>query len=401
MKKLILLSLVGLTYFVAVGQNNKVVTAFNYHKYYLERGKKAEDLVKAMEAIDEAANHEQTMGGAKTWFYRGKIYHSVYESKDDAFLGQKNNALGEAIKSYIKVIQAEKNKEWLNETMQRLSIAQVQSINVGVENFQNKSYEKALNAFETALGVAAMFQKVDTLALYNAALSAERVPDYKKAEQYYNALIEIKYGDANTFLLLAGVHKQQKNEEKFIEVVKKGRKAHPNDKGLIIEELNYYLIQGKLKEAISNLELAMEKDPSNHQLAYTLGNVFDNMANPTKDQPKPSDAEYKEYINRAEAAYKKALEIKPDYFDALYSIGALYYNEAAIIVTLAQDIKDNAKYAKEVKRADEKFELALPYLEKALEIEPKDKNTLSSLMQLYARTGQTDKYKQVKELLQN
>ncbi len=270
-----------------------------------------------------------------------------------------------------------------------------------MEHFENKNYVNAANAFEGAVKVAAHLNKIDTLALYNAALAAEKGNLNEKAIEHYEKLIGLKYGGANTYIFLSNIHKQLKQDDKAQDVIKRGRTAHPDDKNLIIEELNYYLMAGKLKEAITNLELAVEADPKNHILIFSLGSVYDNLANPAKDKPQPTAKEYADYMNKSEAAYKRALEVNPEYFDAIYNLGALYFNQAVKINDLAQDIKDNAVYAKEIKKSDEKFQVALPYLEKAHELDPKDKNTLLSLKQLYARTQQAEKYKKIKELLEN
>ena len=45
------------------------------------------------------------------------------------------------------------------------------------------------------------------------------------------------------------------------------------------------------------------------------------------------------------------------------------------------------------------FKQALPFLEKAAELNPTDRNTLMSLKQLYARLGMNDKYKEVEQKL--
>ncbi|HET6244496.1 MAG: tetratricopeptide repeat protein [Bacteroidetes bacterium] len=401
MKKLILSAILAAATTLTFAQNNKVVTAFNYHKYYVERGGKLDDLMNAKAAIDEATQHAQTMGNSKTWYYRGQIYHAMVESKEASLIETKDKNLQETVKSYLKTLELDSKKEYSRETLQRLAIAQIQYLNLGVEQFENKKYVHAANAFEEAVIVAGHLNKVDTLALYNAALAAEKGNLNDKAIAHYERLIQLKYGGANTYIFLSNIHKNLKQDDKAQEVIKKGRTAFPDDKNLIIEELNYYLIQGKLKEAISNLELAVQADPANHILIFSLGSVYDNLANPDKEKTQPTPAEYTEYMNKSEASYKKALEVKPDYFDAIYNLGALYFNQAVKINDQSQNIKDNAVYAKEIKKSDDKFALALPYLEKAHELDPKDRNTLISLKQLYARTQQADKYKKIKELLEN
>ena len=97
--------------------------------------------------------------------------------------------------------------------------------------------------------------------------------------------------------------------------------------------------------------------------------------------------------------------MKPDYFDANYNLGALYYNQAVDIIKKAQDENDNDKYNKMMDKAKGIMKVALPYLEKAYSIKGTDKNTMISLKELYYRLGQVAKSKEVgdklKELLGN
>ena len=51
------------------------------------------------------------------------------------------------------------------------------------------------------------------------------------------------------------------------------------------------------------------------------------------------------------------------------------------------------------KQAAEKLKLAEPYLEKALQLNPKDESTQLSLKQLYVRTGETAKYEELKKVM--
>ncbi|MBA3900299.1 MAG: tetratricopeptide repeat protein [Bacteroidetes bacterium] len=186
-----------------------------------------------------------------------------------------------------------------------------------------------------------------------------------------------------------------------MEYVRKGRKEFPDDKNFIIEEYNYYVTRGQLKEAIANLELAIEKDPNNHILVFSIGSIFDNIANPPKDKPQPKEEEYNKLVEQAETNYKKALELKPDYFDAYYNLGALNFNTAVRMNDAAQEIKNNDAYNKQIKKADAKFAVALPYLEKAHELDSKDVTTINSLRLLYARMGDFEKSNKMKALMIN
>ena len=81
----------------------------------------------------------------------------------------------------------------------------------------------------------------------------------------------------------------------------------------------------------------------------------------------------------------------PKYFDAIYSIGALYYNKAAAmtkeLITLEGDYsKDGMKKYEAMKvKVFAEFDEALPFFEKAESLNPNDANTLIALKEIFAR----------------
>jgi len=74
----------------------------------------------------------------------------------------------------------------------------------------------------------------------------------------------------------------------------------------------------------------------------------------------------------------------------------MYFNEAAEMANKANELKSNAEYSKAKEKFDAKFKESEPYLEKAHELNPADVNTMVSLKQLYARTGENEKYDKIK-----
>jgi tetratricopeptide (TPR) repeat protein len=160
------------------------------------------------------------------------------------------------------------------------------------------------------------------------------------------------------------------------------RELFPREQGLIIEELNIYLENGDYERAENNLKLAAEGDPQNEILWFSLGSVYDNL----------------EKSDDAAVAYQKALDIKPDYFDANYNLGAMYFNNAVLKVNAANDMwkprMSSAEQAEqEQMEADGKamFNKAKPYLEAAHVTAPDDVSTIRSLRDIYARTGEDDR----------
>ena len=117
-------------------------------------------------------------------------------------------------------------------------------------------------------------------------------------------------------------------------------------------------------------------------LWFSFGSVLDNLGN----------------ADEAIEAYKKALEVKADYFDANYNLGALYFNQAVQGINAANDMwkprmtKAESDAQKQLEDdAKALFETAKPYLEAAHATDADDLETMRSLRDIYARTGDDDK----------
>jgi len=96
--------------------------------------------------------------------------------------------------------------------------------------------------------------------------------------------------------------------------------------------------------------------------------------------------------------YEKAVELNPEYHDAYYNLGAVYFNQAVVKVTQMNelDINDQTNYDRLKGESDVLFKQSLPSLEKAMELKAEDKNTLIALSEIYARLNMFDKLKAVK-----
>jgi len=329
--------------------------------------------------------------------------------------------------------------------------------NKAIADYNAKKYADALPSFEMAYEINGA---KDTTTLGNCALVADRAAIYDKAKLYYQKMIENKQGFGNTYSSLVNVCLMMKDSVVAMEILKKGRIAYPNDINLVITETNYFLKTNNSKEALNNLNIALGAKPTDANLYLVRGNIYDNLANPKKSyqlsigmslqavenllgKPKKIDKytseglvsdmyvydkvslvfensklslvkgptawdedlekpkEYDNLMKSAETDYKKAIELKPDYFDALYNLGVLYNNHGVVLSKLADQITDNAKYKTANDLALAEFTKALPVLEKALQVSPKDRNTMYALKQIYARTQQPDKVKEINERLKN
>lgn len=378
MKKVILLLFMITSFTMLSAQNTKVQSAFSY----LRSGR----LDKAMENIEPAITHEKTMNDPKTWNYRGNIYIQIGASTDPNYQKLSTNSVQIAYDSYQKSIELDADKEYEQKNMTGLFACAEQFYNKGVEFFNLKDYPNGLNAFEKTIKINNIFGKKDTLATYNAALCAELSGNKVKAKEHYISLVRSSFNQPSVFSSLSNIYKEDKDTLKAIKTIESGRKKFPDSYELIIAEANIYLFTGDVQKAQNALNVAIAKDPNNSTVHFAVGANYDKIGD----------------MSNAEKSYQKAIELKPDYFDAIYNLGALYVNDAVGIMVKANKLDLNDKnYDVLKKQADDQLNKAIPYLEKASEMQPNDGVVLATLKDIYTRLSNVEKIKIINQKIAN
>jgi tetratricopeptide (TPR) repeat protein len=377
MKKLFLTGVILMFTVIVFGQSNKVVSAYNYQKY----GK----LDLAKEAIDEAAQNEKTVMSAKTWFYRGNIYYDIAMSIDSNYRKLDPDPLKVSFDSYMKAKEYDTKGEYTADIDKYTQAIAEGYYNLGVMAYNNKDYKNSALNFEKAYNTNKNFGRIDTTALYNAAVAASIGKENQLAKQYYQQVIQLNYQKPDVYSSLADIYKEEGDTAMAVKVVEKGREIFPNDFNLLVSEINISLATNDKAKAKQDLELAMQMDKTNPSIFFAVGTIYDQMGN----------------VDQAIDAYQKAIALNPEYFEANYNLGALYVNQAADILDKANDLPLDAvaEYDKQKALADEMLNKAVPYLEKSLDLNPEDLNTMVSLKEIYTRLGMTEKLKSIDEKL--
>jgi len=398
---------------IANAQPAKRVSAFNYLKYG--------ELDQAKANIDEAIEHARTKTDPRTWWYRGLIYQSIHTSDNPNYKKLSSNASEIAFESYknallynftnpelqklklddqidvIKFFTAlnDKSTRYVDQEL-LIDILMNQFpplsnifVNRGVEAYQDEqNYKKAYELFSKSLFVSGMSMRIDTPVIYYSAIAAEKAGLHDEAKASFETLIRLDYGTnevekASNYYFLGNIFKAKGDTVKFLETYKKGIDKYPgNNSILVVELINFYLSNNQSQEALNYLELALQADPNNATYYFAKGSLYDN--------------HYKDVVKAGEA-YKKAIELDPNYFDANYNMGAIYFNEGVEIINKANDEKDMKKYQKMKAESDEKLKASLPFLEKAHEVNANDLPTMESLRNIYYRLGQIEKSEEMKK----
>jgi Tfp pilus assembly protein PilF len=431
-------------------QKGKVQSAWRSLSDYeetLKDGKpNPEYLNKAKEAIDIALQNEETKKQARTHAYKLRISYFLYQQqlnaeneKLAASVTDKNernilaygntpldefNAANEALNNIrdtdpkmLERIQQGliKGGSSLNDEELKLASAAQQmkneAANIASGKYRAKKYGEAADYFyKTAMINSILYKTKDTVDFYNACVAAVKSGDNEKILEYNKKMLDAKMGSPYNYESIYNVQITRKDTAAAMETLKKGRIHFPDDAGLLREETNVYLSQGRQQEALANLKLAISKDPSNALYYFIIGNIYDEMANPKDrrtrtDLPKPSN--FSELFSNAETNYKKSIELKPankDYlYNSYYNLGAMYNNYGGYIANRkAEKITDLATMQKENEtKAQEYYKLAIPNLEQALNIRPDDRTTMTALRKLYLLTGNEAKAKEMSDRIKS
>jgi tetratricopeptide (TPR) repeat protein len=271
---------------------------------------------------------------------KADLYMEITESEEKVKLLNPGYALSvpdapvKAMESYKMALSiGDKEKDALNGIEKSMGYIN----NIGVEKFELKDYKGSFMAYDMvtqAHKLLASKDKESTLsdpAALNQHMFYTAVAGYyagltDEIVPYLEPLYEEKYDHSFVYEALFNATKDSSPEEakKYLQ---EGRERYPEETGLLYAEINYYLSKGELEIPIDRIKMAISKDPENITLYTTLGNVYDQLTSSSRDEGNLEKAD--EYFNEAFTYFNKAKEIDPENFDASYSVGALYYNKAA------------------------------------------------------------------------
>ena len=368
MKKQLLLAGLSLVLSTATfAQKKNVTDAILLMRKYNPTGEIAANkkiVTEAKNFIDLAAANPETAQDSKMLFYRAQIYYALIETAtlESASTGTETDqstlsAYKEvAIESFKKVLEDPK-KAYSQDARTFINSKAAFIFELGIMAYNEKKYQQATTAFIAALEVKTFIGEFDTIAEENASFAASyAIEDLIAAKKFDEALV---FAD-------------------------KISAALPQNIGILISMVNINLQKGDVAATETYINKALALDPLNKQLYYVLGTSYMD----------------KKENDKATAALQKALEIDPNYSEALYQLGAHLYNLAVEKrnATVELDYKD-PKAAKLEAEAMDLFKQALDPLEKYAAQNENDKAILDILYKTNMKLGNIEKAKEYKARL--
>jgi len=404
--KFLMIGLLGLSTATAFAQKGALKDAQeSYDKYTVENSQKIlaakakQDISDAKASIDKAAANDKTATMPQTYALVGAIYAATAAMDTTGTSAAAVTAAQEAIKKAKDADTKGDFKKLISDANSNLAIYfQAQ----GVKQYQTGKYELAYQSFDNwnqATG--------DTTAMYYSALSASNAgltnPKFNAyAATDYTKLLSTNFSqNAKIYGYLSTLYIVTKDTSDALKTISAGVAKYPSNADLRGQEIKFYLMAGKDNDILGKLGSAVEADPKNKELCYyaglaytRVGDAMDAKAKKSKDAAAKSAAAKESADDYAKAAgyYKKALAIDPNYLDANINLGNIVMKPAIDLFNQANGLPSNAtqkQYDDLRAQADAQFDLALPYLQKAVDLDPKNNAALTNLWNYYR--GKYDK----------
>ena len=347
-------------------QRSKLITAF-----HLIEDKKYEE---AKEFIEGMVEDENSAQWPRTWHARGLLYQNAYREG----IERNNRKLTEltprqlfvAFESYEKALSLDAVNGIRNQLAPKYVLLANDFQTLGQQRFREKQFAEALEAFLTVEKIRQselLNLETDTSLVYNIAIAAIQDRQIDKAINYLTRLDSYKFG-TNISHLLHLEYLQQGDTLEAQKVLERGIKTYDDNETLILMLVDLHFTQGNLEKSLEVLDRKSELYPSTYKIPYTKGLILQKTG----------------YYDEAIAAYQEALALEADEAIIYAQIATCYYNIGIEIEENARTLDLNSLVVMERKHSTSALKSAVKWLNKALELESSDTDTLAIIQELSA-----------------
>lgn len=319
-----------------------------------------------------------------------------------------------AYDSYKKALAASEKKYQVKAAVKGIRNAQNFLQQAGIDAYTSQDYGGAYNAFKSMIESHELLTQNEAEsglsdeanlknAKYLTGLAAYNSNQIKIATDLFTELYNNGSEEPAVYEYLYKINAEDDLEGAY-KYLEEGREKFPEEVSILFAEINHYLKLGQSDKLIDKIKLAIAAEPDNISLYNVLGNTYDNLH---QDAAKNGDeAKADEYFGLAVDQFAQAYGKDKDNATAVYSIGQLYYNKAALktqeLQKYASDYsKEGMKKYEEARDAVfEQFDKALPFFQKSEALNPNDTNTLIALKEIYAKKDDLETSNLFKERLE-
>jgi len=334
-------------------------------RLYLQQGQWDD----ALRSLENELEHNPA--NAEAWYLKGRVLSEI--GQFDRMLEAFDRSI-EVSDEYKDEIQEIKFNNWI-----AFINAGIEEYNLGSEDPEN--YRIAIELFELATkmqpdstvayknwGFAHLIlgELDEAIVPFKETLKREDDPEIAKytGQIYFDKGYEIW----RQYPSLDDIEPEKRREleenmETSIKYLVMAMEGDPDDAEVVAALSNAYIVLDRQNEAKEIFRQGILADPTNKIYYYNLGVLL------------LEEDKYEEAVEH----FNNAIALDPDYSDAYYNLGVAYVNWGVELREKAVAERDE-----EDKRYMEKFELALPNLERVVNDRPNDAQLWETLGRLYA-----------------
>ncbi len=335
MKKIQFIILIVFVSNIVFAQNKEFKQAKDYI-YIYQASRKIADLEKANENIKIAITSDKYANDPSALYYHGLINKTYY----DALAVKSPELIYTAYNSFKKALTLSQKFEEKDQALLFMKYLGFDMYGIGIEQFNAKNNEKAFEAYKNLMDLNQFLNsKGEKLALTDP--NTKELAEVKTSDIINNYVVFASSANKKEEAL-AVLRKEiivEPSEVKYLQItqllqdnpdkteykkwLQEGVAKYPNNKDLIIADINTNIAEKNIPMAIEKLNKIISLDPKNKEYYMLLGNIYENQ----KD------------LTNAKKTYKSGLEIAAEDYDLNYNMGAVLYNEAVNVYNSSKNVK--------------------------------------------------------------
>ncbi|MDR2556150.1 MAG: hypothetical protein LBC49_00360, partial [Bacteroidales bacterium] len=346
-------------------KKEKPVTVDNAQKLYSSK-----KIPAAVEAMRAAMLNPKTQMDAVTYLIQARIYLAASSTLFTKKFPNAEDTAFTALQNALLLDPSEKNIILAGSEVDKLSKLLYEK---GSIEYEEGKYSNAADFYEKAYNTFLLLDQIDTGALFNVALCAEKAEDNERAQKNYEMLANMSYNNVIVYQHLASLYQKADRKDDATKVLDISIEMFPDDSLAYLVAANENLVMDNHNRVVEIGKLSEEKFPVFPLMYVIIGASYQNVGD----------------MDNAEINYHKAYEQAPEEYESNFRIGAFYVEKGNKIKTAAENLPLDAmeQYRAEKARAAEIFTKAIPHLEKALALSPDNIAVIRTLRDLYNFIG--------------
>jgi len=344
-----------------------------------ERFLRNDRIDRAFPAIVAAMEDPANQTNPQAWFMQARILTAIANSPIPEIRNLEPNAINLAYLSFQRVFELDQRDVLITRALYANDLGQLIAVayNRGVEFFSAQNFAGAASAFKISVGASALIDVIDTNAMFNVALCANHAGDIATAQQFFQKVVDLRANMPAAYTSLAVIFRDQGDNESAARYADLAAEMFQYDYNAMINAASIHLMIGNYERASQILAVMSEQFYDNAIVFFAKGVAFDNIGMPED----------------AERFYLRAIELDPNFFDAVFNLAAHYVTRGVAIRAEANEVPMNqqARYEELTELGNQMFRNAIPMLEKANQMQPNNIPVMSTLRDIYVHLRMMDR----------